>query len=139
MDQQNKKYITIEVPENSYRTTATDYVYYSSDLSKYIGKECDKVMTSINIDLAQFKKSKKILRIAEYKHENEEMKYQQNELLKELAKAFDFLNNHNYPIKFEICIIRGNHPYSKIQIKDLLTNTTYLVEGDAVKKYLTFE
>jgi hypothetical protein len=64
------------------------------------------------------------------------MGIQQFDLLKELAKAFEFLNKNNYPIKFQAHIIRGNYPFNSIKVTDLITNTTYDLEGENVIQYL---
>jgi len=142
MNKDNNESITIsfQVPYNSYRTTKEDYTYFGSDLNKFINKECPKIMTHINIDGATHKISKKVIRISEYKHEKEELGDKQEILLKELGKAFDFLNKHNYPVKFEIHLQRGNYPYNELIITDFITNATYKISGlDNVIKYLTIE
>jgi hypothetical protein len=122
-----------------YRKTKKDYTYYNSDLNKYIGEELPRIMTTINIDLAQFKKSKNILRVAEYKHKNEDIGYQQEQVLIELSKAFDFLNKNNYPIKFECNLIKGDYPFNELSITDYITNTNYEIKDNDVKKFLTLE
>ena len=122
-----------------YRKTRKDYTYYNSDLNKYIGEELPRIMTTINVDLLQFKKSKNILRFSEYKHIKEDIGYQQEQVLIELAKAFDFLNKNNYPIKFECGLIRGDYPFDELSITDYITNTNFTIKDNDVKKYLTLE
>lgn len=137
--------VMFSVSGNSYRKTAKDFVYFNSDLNKFIGEECEHSMTSIDIDLAQFKKSRGIIRIAESKHLNESIGYQQNSLLEELAQIAEFINKSGYRnkdgrvIQLEVDLIRGNYPYGEIQVKDYITSTTTTISGDNVKKYLTLE
>lgn len=128
--------VSFDVPLGSYRLTKDDYVYYNSDLNKFIGKEIKKEMTSIDLDLLQYKKSRGIIRLAEYKHNGEKLGYQQESVLRELSKAFKFLNEHNYPMKFQCHLIRGNYPYGKIAVTDFITDKTYELDGDNVIQYL---
>ena len=131
--------ISFKVPYDSYRKTKRDYIYFNSDLNKFIGDVLPKIMTSIDCDLLQYKKSKRILRIGEYKHNGEELGYQQNEALKEIARLFKWAMDMGYDRKLECVIIRGNYPFDKLEIIDFIKNNSFIVEGEDVKKYLTFE
>jgi hypothetical protein len=131
--------ISFEIPIDSYRVTKKDYIYYNSDLNKFIGDQLPRIMTSIDMDLLQFKKSKKLLRNGEYKHIGENVGYQQNEVLKEIARLYKWAMDHGYDRKLQCHLIKGNYPYAKLEIFDYITNTTYILEGDEVKKYLTIE
>ena len=131
--------ISFSIPANSYRTTKRDYVYYNSDLNKFIGDVLPRIMTSIDCDLFQLKKSKKILRIGEYKHEEEKLGYQQNDALKEIARLFKWAMERGYDRKLECVIIRSNYPFEKLTIFDFIAEKTFVVEGEDVKKYLTLE
>ena len=131
--------VTFDVPIDSYRVNKEDYIYFNSDLNKFIGKELPRIMTSIDCDLLQLKKSKKILRIAEYKHVGEGVGYQQNDALKEIARLYKWAMDNGYDRKLECHLIRGNYPYTQLEIEDYVTNVTYTLEGEDVKKYLTLE
>ena len=56
--------------------------YYGSDLNKFVNEECSKEMTVINIDMLEYKRSLKKIRIIESKHNNERMPKSQEEILK---------------------------------------------------------
>jgi len=131
--------ISFKVPKNSYRTTKKDYVYYNSDLNKFIGEVLPRIMTSIDCDLFQIKKAKKTLRTGEYKHEEENVGYQQNDALKEIARLYKWAMDNGYDRKLECVMIRGNYPFEKLTIFDYITGLTFIIEGEDVKKYLTLE
>jgi len=131
--------VTFDVPIGSYRVNKEDYIYFNSDLNKFIGKECQKIMTSIDCDLLQHKKSKKLLRIGEYKHIGEGVGNQQNDVLKEIARLFKWAMDNGYDRKLECNLIRGNYPFLKLDVYDYVTNSNFTLEGDDVKKYLTIE
>ena len=135
----NEITISFKVPANSYRTTKKDYTYYNSDLNKFIGDVLPRIMTSIDVDLLQHKKAKKILRTGEYKHEGEEVGYQQNDALIEVARLYKWAMANGYDRKLECVMIRGNYPFEKLTIFDYITELTFIIEGEEVKKYLTLE
>lgn len=121
-----------------------DSNYYNSDLNKYIGENLPKTFTSIDIDLLQIKKSKKILRIGEYKHINERVGYQQKEALKQLAYILSVANTEfKVSIDFwsvECVILRGNEPYDSLQVTDLVNDHEFTIYGnDNVNEYLSLE
>jgi len=117
--------------------------YFNSELNKYIGEKLPKIMTSIDLDLFQVKKSRKIIRFAEYKHSNEKIGYQQSEALKRLAKMAIEINKNKELFEewtMQVMIIRGNDPYDYIEITDLLTNKVYKVDDKIkINKFLTLE
>jgi len=131
--------ISFKVPVNSYRKTKRDYIYYNSDLNKFIGDVLPRIMTSIDCDLLQHKKSRKILRTGEYKHEEEEVGYQQNEALREVARLYKWAMDKGYDRKLECVMIRGNFPFEKLTVFDYITGLTFIIKGEDVKKYLTLE
>lgn len=123
----------------TYRKTRKDYIYYNSDLSKFIGEELPKIMTSIDVDLFQVKKSKRVIRIAEYKHEREQLGRQQRDALKLLADGFRKLNTCKTVWAWEVYLLRGNYPYKKLVCENLITNTKMTLYNEDVKKFLTME
>ena len=127
------------VSDATYRKSKRDYVYYNSDLSKYIGDELPKVMTSMDIDIAQHKISKNLIRVAEYKHPGEATGSMQNRLLREIANVFRWAMDNGYQAKFECGIIRGEYPYESIEYEDYINNTKTVITGDDVKNFLTLE
>lgn len=131
---------TIEIPDDSYRNTYEELNYFNSDLNKYINS-LPKIMTNIDCDLFQFKRTKNLLRIGEYKHIGEKMEYPQWEALNELANAFNFLNHNGYKRKMEIVILIGNSPFEKLIIQDLTRgrDIAYEIKGEDVCSYLTLE
>lgn len=134
------KTVKFEIEDNAYRTTEKDYTYYSSDLSKFIGEELSKIMTSINGDLLQFKKSKDMLRVGEYKHEGESMGYQQLNLLNKIEDVFEYARKGGCPTKLEVVILIGNPPFNRLIIQDLTRGICFQIEGqEEVRNYLTIE
>jgi hypothetical protein len=122
-----------------YRNTTEEMNYFGSDYNKFLNSECSKEMTVNNIDVIQYKRSKKILRIVESKHDKEKMKPSQEEVLKLLAVVFKWLNNLPSKHKFEIFIITGNYPYNNVYIRDLISGITYLCKDrERFKKFSEF-
>lgn len=101
--------------------TEQELKYYGSDYNKFLNKECSKEMTVINIDVAQYKRSKGILRLCESKHEGEKTKFCQKELLNLLAAIFKVLNKMYQNQKFQIFIVIANPPYDRAHIFNLIT------------------
>jgi len=114
--------------------------YYNSDLNKHIGETLPKIMTSIDLDLLQVKQSRKIIRLAEYKHNNEKIGYQQNkafEILGKIAKQINTNSNLFDGWKMQVCLIRGDKPYNKIQVKDYILNKNYIInDKNKIDKFL---
>ena len=117
--------------------------YYNSDLNQYIGENLPKVMTSIDLDLLQVKKRRKIIRFAEYKHNNEQVGYQQNEALKKIADIARFVNSNSSLLDgwtIEVFLIRGNIPFDEMQVHCYVTNKDYhVVNKDKINKFLVLE
>jgi len=117
--------------------------YFNSELNKYIGENLPKIMTSIDLDLLQVKKAKKIIRFAEYKHEEEGVGYQQNESLKLMARFAKVINRHPEMFggwKCEVCLIRGNVPYDKLTIYCFVNETTQILTNKKdIDNFLTLE
>lgn len=107
--------------------TEKDKNYYSSDLSKWIDEFCTHEMTSINLDIVQYKRSLNQLRFVEYKHSNEKMKWGQKELLILLSKL-----KPTY-------IICGDPPFESSEIIRISDNKTIWVNEEELKKFLNFE
>ena len=102
--------------------------YYNSELNEFIGENLPKIMTSIDLDLLQVKASRKIIRLAEYKHEKEGIGKQQLKAFQRLAKIAKVINKNSEMFEnwtIQVCIIRGNKPYDKIKVHDLITNIEY--------------
>jgi hypothetical protein len=134
------KTITFEVPDWENRKTYNDFTYFNSDLNKFIAG-LPHIMTSIDVDLLQFKRTRDLLRIGEYKHIGEKMERPQREALNELADAFNFLNCNGYKRRMEVVILIGNPPFEKLIIQDLTRgrNIAYEIKGEDVQSYLTLE
>ena len=103
--------------------------YFNSELNQFIGENLPKIMTSIDLDLLQVKKARKIIRLAEYKHEKESIGYQQLDAFKQLAVIAKKINSHKELFNgwtLQVCIIRGNKPFDKIEVEDLIHNKKHI-------------
>ena len=127
----------------NYRNTTKELKYYASDLNKYIGKECDRNMSVINIDLCMYKEKQKknnILRIIESKHSNEDIPKQQLKILMILAELFKWVNK--WIIKnteFELFIITADPPYDYASIWDLINDEIFDLKNIDFKHFLEFK
>ena len=108
-----------------------DRKYYSSDLSKWIDKNCTHEMTSINLDILQYKRSCGRFRFIEYKHSNEGMKTGQSEVLSKISRW-------NIP-ELEVYIIYGDYPFDDVKIKRVKDNKVISVNNEQLIKFLNFE
>lgn len=128
----DNKYVNIDKEKSSN--------YYNSDLSEYIGKQCQRTMTSIDVDILQIKKSKKLIRFIESKHSKEKLGYQQDSALKLISQIGKIINNNPklfYNNKIEVYLVRGNPPYNNIEIYDYVKNENFiLVSQDKIKSFL---
>jgi len=117
--------------------------YFNSELNEYIGTKLPKIMTSIDLDLLQVKASRKIVRLAEYKHEKESVGDQQDKALKRLGKFASVINNNPKLFegwKVQVVLIRGNKPYDNISVYCYVTEQIYyLNDKKEVNKFLTLE
>lgn len=117
--------------------------YYNSELSEFIGKECKKIMTSIDVDILQIKSSRNIMRFIESKHLREKIGYQQEKALRTLAWVAKIVNKNPALFngkKIEVYLVRGNKPYNEIEIYDFLTFKTYcLNDVEKIKSFLQLE
>jgi hypothetical protein len=117
--------------------------YYNSDLSEFIGKQCKKTMTSIDVDILQIKSSRNILRFIESKHTNEKIGDQQGKALRTLAWIAKIVNKN--PVlfngkKIEVYLVRGDKPYEKIDVYNFLTFKSYRLEDiEKIKSFLEVE
>jgi hypothetical protein len=117
--------------------------YFNSELNRYIGTKLPRIMTSIDLDLLQVKASRKIVRLAEYKHDKESVGDQQDKALKILGKFASVINAN--PDLFEgwkvqVVLIRGNDPYDNISVYCYVTDKTYyLNDKKQINKFLTLE
>ena len=127
----------------NYRKTTDELKYYASDLNKYIGKECSRNMSVINIDLCMYKEKQKknnILRIIESKHSNEDIPKQQLKILMILAELFKWVNK--WIIKnteFELFIITADPPYDYASIWDLINDEIFDLKNIDFKHFLEFK
>lgn len=128
------------------RKTEKELKYFGSDFNKYLNS-CSKEMSVINIDTIQYKRSKKSLRIIEYKHLSEmDMDYEQNEIYHVLDV---FLHNkiENNIItkcsigdwKINVYVVRGDSPFNSIIVNNLTTKQIKTFSGEDVKKWCEFE
>lgn len=118
--------------------------YFNSDLNEYIGKNLPRTFTLIDVDGLQYKRSKNIIRLYEYKHMNERIGQQQLILLKKLAEIFrlvdDLIYFHIGMCRVEVVIIRGDSPYDEIEISDLVNGRTFTLVGkEIIDKFLSME
>lgn len=128
------------------RKTENELKYFGSDFNKYL-HNCSKEMSVINIDTVQYKRSKKSLRLIEYKHSTEsDMDYEQHEIYHILDI---FLHNkiENKIItkssigdwKINVYLVRGDSPFNTIIVKNLTTNQIRIFNDEDVKKWCEFE
>ncbi len=114
--------------------------YFNSELNEFIGKNLPKIMTSIDLDLLQVKASRKIIRLAEYKHKNEGVGNQQLKALKQLAQIAKVVNANKKMFDdwtIQVCIIRANKPFNEIEVHDLLTNIKWnFKDKKTIENYL---
>lgn len=114
--------------------------YYNSELSEFIGTQCKRIMTSIDVDILQVKTSKNILRFIESKHINEKLGDQQEKALKTLGWLANIINKNSAMFggkKIQVYLVRGNRPYENIEIFDFVTYKKYKISGiEKVKKFL---
>ncbi len=122
--------------------------YYGSDLNKFVNKECSKEMTVINIDMLQYKRKLKRMRVIESKHNNEKLPKSQEEILKIFAKIFRFLNglsdwiNTQFNIEFkyyELFIVTGDFPYNNCKIEDWVNDKSFNLDNKNLIKFLEFK
>jgi hypothetical protein len=132
--------------------------YHGSELNQFVDENCRRNMVCNNIDCILWDHDKKKLRIIESKHSMEQVPPSQKALLEFMKGVFDFLNEKGYkssirvedcgkdkhpdkPYKFDICIIRGNHPYKDgVTISVPLENKLYpKMSQSALKKFLELE
>ena len=114
--------------------------YITTELNQFMHDDCSKKMTVNNIDCVQYKKyynSPNIIRIIESKHWNEGVPPTQFELLKELAEIF---KNNKTGTKCECYIIRGDLPYDKVEITNLITAKVIICKDrERFIKFCNFE
>jgi len=142
---------------NSYRTIDELY-YYASDYNKWLGVECSKEMTVNNIDVIQYKRSKGILRITEFKRQKEGRKDSQVELLKVLAGGFRVLNSilkvmptgnpslntqkwlrlETFPTEFQVYVVVGDYPFENTKVINMLTGNVQWLNYNAFKSFSEF-
>ena len=118
-----------------------EVTYYGSDLNKWIAENCSREMTHINIDGLSHKRAKKIVRIIESKHSTEGMPKSQWDVLRLLAEYFLKINKRTvmFDHTFECYIVRGDHPYEIVEIKDLVNDKEFTLDNENLKKFLEFE
>lgn len=114
--------------------------YYNSELSEFIGIQCKKVMTSIDIDILQVKASRNMLRFIESKHIGEKLGDQQEKALKQLGWLARLVNKNDELFSgkvMQVFLIRGNKPYDKVEIYDFVNFNLYeLSEKEKIKSFL---
>ncbi len=135
------------IDENLYiRKTENELKYFGSDFNKYL-HSLSKEMSVINIDTVQYKRSKKSLRLIEYKHLNEpDMDHEQHEIY-HILDVFLHSKIENNLItkcsignwKINVYTVRGDSPFKTIIVKNLTTNQMKTFIGEDVKKWCEFE
>ncbi len=100
--------------------------YYGSELNRHIDKNCEHDFTSINIDCFQLKWESKVVRFIESKHTLEPLGDQQLKALKLLATHIKLADGW----QVKVYIVRGDPPYEKIDVQDLITNEKFKVIGE---------
>lgn len=106
--------------------------YYNSDLNEYIGLNLPKVMTAIDVDLLEWKHTRKIMRFVEYKHTNEKIGPNQLKALEALAEIAKVINQNSNLFdgkKMQVMIVRGDKPFKQLKITDLITDKNYVIIG----------
>ena len=121
-----------------YRDTEEELKYYGSDYNKFINKECPHTHTCNNIDVIQYKRSSKILRICESKHMNEHMPGTQLEILELVTDIFKSLNEVQKECTYEIFIVTGNPPYEQANIQRLINRENINVSRDELIEFSSF-
>jgi hypothetical protein len=114
--------------------------YFASDFNKFL-HSLSKEMTVMNIDTIIFKKSKKNLKIIEYKHSKEEVSDEEYRVY-DLFRLFLCQNNSSvYDYKIGVYIVRGESPFDTIHVTKLSLpfNETKIFNGDEIKKWCEFE
>lgn len=118
-----------------YRKKIDDYVYFNSDLNKFIGENLPNKFTAQDIDLLLIKKSRKKILICEYKHEDEPMSGEKGQQ----SSSLELLSKMKHPeYELDVCIIRGNYPFDKLEVTYLTRkNKKYIYEGFDVWRFLS--
>lgn len=84
----------------------------NSDLSKFIGRHCQRVFDGIDIDFTYYKKSKNQLRILDSKNYNEKLTDSQQRVFSVLSNMINFCKKAGFLSGGSgIFIIRGEYPY----------------------------
>jgi hypothetical protein len=114
--------------------------YFGSDLNKWVNEKCSKEMTAINMDLIMWKRSKRMMKIIESKHTNEEFPKSQVEILRILAKVIKpVIDLAKLMNDFNVYVVTADYPYSEALITDISTDTKFVLSGDDFKKWLEFD
>ena len=116
-----------------YRSTE-DLKYFASDLNKYASIVCSKNQSIMNIDMIQYKRDKKHMRLIEYKHSKEKITKAQVEIYEKLAAQL----NKNSEIRFEVVCIKGDYPFEKAKIYDFNSCENWTYDKEDFIKYLNF-
>lgn len=114
--------------------------YYGSDLNKWIHEACSKQMTAINMDLLLYKRSKKMMKIVESKHNGEEIPFAQSELLRILATwVKPIVDKAKLFNDFNVYIVEADYPYEDAEIIDMSTKKIYKLKDGYFKKWVEFD
>ena len=137
----------------NYRTTDQELRYFGSDLNKWIGKECSKDMTAINLDLILYKRVLKKIRIIESKHIGEDIPWSQREILTIFAKIFrplligtNWIRKQLQPslqdyelYQLDVYIVEADYPYTNAEITDISTDKIYQLSNGKFKEWIEFK
>ncbi len=108
--------------------------YFGSILNRFAHENCTKHMTMNNIDLVQYKWPEKDsgkkgkFRIIESKYPREQMHYTQRDVLNIFRDIFDYVTGMNEQfanLELEVFIVRGEPPYNKLIVHDLIKDDTF--------------
>ena len=117
------------------RLTEKELRYYGSPLNKFVKERCRKNMTVINADLITWDRDKKHIRFIESKHIGEKMGYGQKALLQIMRKLFKTISGY----KVDVLVIRGNPPYNRASLEDIVTGKKRMVTQKELIAFLNYE
>ena len=115
--------------------TEKELKYYGSPLNKVIAENCRKDMTVINADLITYSYKDKHIRFIESKHDFEKMGKGQKILLQLMRKLFKQISGY----KVDVLVIRGNPPYDRATLEDVLTGKKKHVNKKQLIDFLNYK
>ena len=86
---------------------------YNSVFNLYADQICNNGMGLINVDLCAYSRTKRKIRLIEYKHNNERISNGHEEILRVFAEIFKESNKYDG----EVVVLQSNKPFDKGEIK----------------------